>query len=70
MMLHPISEFGRALWLQIRAMAVQNQSFTLGFTVRQIVEMAGESTEVLQALGLTEISDRLVTTLSGEKPNG
>ena len=49
----------------IRAMAVQNQSFTLGFTVREIVEMGGPSDDVLQALGLTEIADRLVTTLSG-----
>lgn len=61
---HPILTPASSL-AAIRAMAVQNQSFTLGFTVRQIVEMAGESTEVLQALGLTEIADRLVTTLSG-----
>lgn len=61
---HPILTQASSL-AAIRAMAVQNQSFTLGFTVRQIVEMGGESTEVLQALGLTEISDRLVTTLSG-----
>jgi ABC-type Mn2+/Zn2+ transport system ATPase subunit len=27
--------------------------------------MGGDSTDVLQTLGLTEISDRLVTTLSG-----
>ena len=62
--IHPILTQASSL-AAIRAMAVQNQSFTLGFTVRQIVEMGGESTEVLQALGLTEISDRLVTTLSG-----
>jgi len=49
----------------IRAMAIQNQSFNLGFTVRQVVEMGGAADEVLQALGLTEIADRLVTTLSG-----
>jgi iron complex transport system ATP-binding protein len=49
----------------MRAMAIQNQSFTLGFTVREIVEMGGDSTDVLQALGLTAIADRLVTTLSG-----
>ena len=61
---HPILTQASSL-AAIRAMAVQNQSFTLGFTVRQIVELGGESTEVLQALGLTEISDRLVTTLSG-----
>jgi len=61
---HPILTDAHAL-AGIRAMAVQNQSFTLGFTVREIVEMGGDSTDVLQALGLTEISDRLVTTLSG-----
>jgi iron complex transport system ATP-binding protein len=61
---HPILTPASAL-ASIRAMAVQNQSFTLGFTVREIVEMGGPSEDVLQALGLTEIADRLVTTLSG-----
>jgi iron complex transport system ATP-binding protein len=61
---HPILTDAHTL-ASIRAMAVQNQSFTLGFTVQEIVEMGGVSTEVLKALGLTEISDRLVTTLSG-----
>ena len=61
---HPILTDAHTL-ASIRAMAVQNQSFTLGFTVQEIVEMGGDSTDVLQALGLTEISDRLVTTLSG-----
>ena len=61
---HPILTDAHTL-AGLRALAVQNQSFTLGFTVREIVEMGGDSTDVLQALGLTEISDRLVTTLSG-----
>ena len=61
---HPILTPASSL-AAIRAMAVQNQSFTLGFTVRQIVGMAGESTQVLHDLGLNEIADRLVTTLSG-----
>jgi iron complex transport system ATP-binding protein len=61
---HPILTDAHTL-ASIRAMAVQNQSFTLGFTVQEIVEMGGDSTDVLQTLGLTEISDRLVTTLSG-----
>ena len=61
---HPILTDAHTL-ASIRAMAVQNQSFTLGFTVQEIVEMGGVATEVLKALGLTEISDRLVTTLSG-----
>jgi iron complex transport system ATP-binding protein len=62
--IHPILTPASAL-ASIRSMAVQNQSFTLGFTVREIVEMGGPSDDVLQALGLTEIADRLVTTLSG-----
>ncbi len=49
----------------IRSMVIQNQSFVLGFTVRQVIEMAGASAEVMKALELTEIADRLVTTLSG-----
>ena len=61
---HPILTSARSL-ADIRAMAIQNQSFNLGFTVRQVVEMGGAADEVLQALGLTEIADRLVTTLSG-----
>ena len=61
---HPILTAASTL-AGIRAMAIQNQSFTLGFTVREIVEMGGDSTEVLKALGLAEIADRLVTTLSG-----
>ena len=61
---HPILTSASSL-ADIRAMAIQNQSFNLGFTVRQVVEMGGAADEVLQALGLTEIADRLVTTLSG-----
>ena len=61
---HPILTSAGTL-AGMRAMAIQNQSFTLGFTVREIVEMGGDSTSVLQALGLTAIADRLVTTLSG-----
>jgi ABC-type cobalamin/Fe3+-siderophores transport system ATPase subunit len=30
-----------------------------------MIEMAGDSTHVIEALGLAEIADRLVTTLSG-----
>jgi ABC-type cobalamin/Fe3+-siderophores transport system ATPase subunit len=46
-------------------MAVQNQSFTLGFTVREVIEMGGDATQLLPALGLSDLADRLVTTLSG-----
>jgi len=61
---HPILISANTL-AGIRAMAIQNQSFTLGFTVREIVQMGGEAEDVLEALGLTDIADRLVTTLSG-----
>jgi iron complex transport system ATP-binding protein len=61
---HPILTSAHTL-AGIRSMVVQNQSFVLGFTVRQVIEMAGASAEVMKALELTEIADRLVTTLSG-----
>lgn len=61
---HPILTSANTL-AGIRAMAIQNQSFTLGFTVREIVQMGGEAEDVLEALGLTDIAERLVTTLSG-----
>ena len=61
---HPILTSASTL-ATLRAMAIQNQSFTLGFTVREIVQMGGDPYDVLEALGLTEIADRLVTTLSG-----
>ena len=40
---HPILTSARQL-AGIRAMAVQNQSFTLGFTVREVIEMGGDAT--------------------------
>jgi iron complex transport system ATP-binding protein len=61
---HPILTPANTL-AGIRSMVVQNQSFVLGFTVRQVIEMAGDSAQVMKALELTEIADRLVTTLSG-----
>jgi len=61
---HPILTSASTL-ATLRAMAIQNQSFTLGFTVREIVQMGGDPDDVLDALGLVEIADRLVTTLSG-----
>ena len=61
---HPILTSASTL-AGIRAMAIQNQSFTLGFTVREIVQMGGDPDDVLEALGLAEIADRVVTTLSG-----
>jgi iron complex transport system ATP-binding protein len=61
---HPILTSAHTL-AGIRSMVIQNQSFVLGFTVRQVIEMAGDAAEVMKALELTEIADRLVTTLSG-----
>jgi len=61
---HPILTAADTL-AGIRSMVIQNQSFVLGFTVRQVIEMAGASAEVMKALELTDIADRLVTTLSG-----
>jgi iron complex transport system ATP-binding protein len=50
---------------KLRSMAIQNQNYTLGFTVKQIIEMAGPSSEIMETLGLTALANRLVTTLSG-----
>ena len=61
---HPILTAADTL-AGIRSMVIQNQSFVLGFTVRQVIEMAGAAAEVMKALELTDIADRLVTTLSG-----
>jgi ABC-type cobalamin/Fe3+-siderophores transport system ATPase subunit len=62
--LHPILTPPSQL-AEIRAVAIQNQSYSLGFTVKQIIEMAGPSEEVMRALELTSLTERQVTTLSG-----
>jgi ABC-type cobalamin/Fe3+-siderophores transport system ATPase subunit len=62
--LHPILTPPSQL-AEIRAVAMQNQSYSLGFTVKQIIEMAGPSEEVMRALELTSLAERQVTTLSG-----
>ena len=61
---HPILTSPAQL-AQIRAVAIQNQSYTLGFTVQQVIEMAGASAQVIQALELTDLAHRQVTALSG-----
>ena len=61
---HPILTAADTL-AGIRSMVIQNQSFVLGFTVRQVIEMAGDAADVMKALELTDIADRLVTTLAG-----
>lgn len=62
--LHPPLTSAKEL-AKLRAMAMQNQFYTLGFSVRQIIEMAGSAQEVLEQLHLTHIAERPVTTLSG-----
>ena len=62
--LHPILTSPLQL-ARIRAVAIQNQRYTLGFTVKQVIEMAGPSEAVMQALDLTTLANRQVTTLSG-----
>lgn len=49
----------------LRSMAVQNQDFALGFTVRQIIEMGGVAEPVIELLDLVDFENQLVTTLSG-----
>jgi iron complex transport system ATP-binding protein len=61
---HPILTSPAEL-AQIRAVAIQNQSYTLGFTVQQVIEMAGASAQVMQALELSALAHRQVTALSG-----
>ena len=62
--LHPILTPPAQL-AQIRAVAIQNQTYSLGFTVKQIIEMAGSAEQVMQELELTALADRQVTSLSG-----
>ena len=62
--LHPPLTSAKEL-AKLRAMAMQNQFYTLGFSVRQIIEMAGLAEEVMDQLHLTHIAERPVTTLSG-----
>jgi ABC-type cobalamin/Fe3+-siderophores transport system ATPase subunit len=50
---------------RLRSLAIQNQSYTLGFSVKEIIEMAGPADKVMQLLDLTSLADRQVTTLSG-----
>ena len=61
---HPILTSPAQL-AKIRAVAVQNQSYTLGFTVQQVIEMAGPSADVMEALELSALAHRQVTALSG-----
>lgn len=49
---------------KMRSMAVQNQFYSLGFSVQEVVEMAGPSDEIISKLALGHLSTRPVTTLS------
>jgi iron complex transport system ATP-binding protein len=60
---HPILTPPRTL-SKIRAMAKQNQFYSLGFSVREVIEMAGNPDEILAVLDLEHLADRAVTTLS------
>jgi len=61
---HPILTSPAQL-AKIRAVAMQNQSYTLGFTVQQVIEMAGPSAQVMEAFALSALANRQVTALSG-----
>ena len=61
---HPILTDPKML-ARMRSMVIQNQIFTVGFTVREVIEMAGPSQTVMKALGIDLLADRYVTTLSG-----
>jgi iron complex transport system ATP-binding protein len=60
---HPILIPAHAL-SKLRAMAKQNQFYTLGFSVREVIEMAGPAEEIISALALGHLVDRPVTELS------
>ena len=61
--LHPILTPPPTL-SKIRAMAKQNQFYSLGFSVREVIQMAGNPDEILAVLDLEHLADRAVTTLS------
>lgn len=60
---HPILTDPKTL-ARMRSMVIQNQIFTVGFTVREVIEMAGPSQAVMKALGIDLLADRYVTNLS------
>lgn len=61
----PTSAYSAKALSKKRAMVIQTPSYNLGFTVRQIISMAGVADKVLKELAITGIANRLVTTLSG-----
>jgi iron complex transport system ATP-binding protein len=61
---HPILTDSKTL-ARMRSMVIQNQIFNVGFTVREVIEMAGPSQSIMKSLGIDQLADRYVTTLSG-----
>jgi len=61
---HPILTAPETL-ARMRSMVIQNQNFSVGFTVREIIEMAGPAEEIMKSLKIEQLADRFVTTLSG-----
>jgi iron complex transport system ATP-binding protein len=61
---HPILTAPETL-ARMRSMVIQNQNFSVGFTVREIIEMAGPAEEIMKSLKIELLADRFVTTLSG-----
>jgi iron complex transport system ATP-binding protein len=60
---HPILTSVQEL-SKIRAMAKQNQFYSLGFSVRDVIEMAGPADKIIMVLRLEHLANRPVTTLS------
>ena len=61
---HPILTAPETL-ARMRSMVIQNQNFSVGFTVREVIEMAGPTEEIMKSLKIEQLADRFVTTLSG-----
>jgi iron complex transport system ATP-binding protein len=61
--IHPILTPAHTL-SKIRAMAKQNQLYSLGFSVREVIEVAGPADEIIGLLALEHLAKRAVTTLS------
>jgi len=61
---HPILTAPETL-ARMRSMVIQNQNFSVGFTVREVIEMAGPTEEIMKSLKIEKLADRFVTTLSG-----
>lgn len=61
--IHPILTPAQDL-SKLRAVAKQNQLYSLGFSVLEVIEMAGPADEIIALLGLGHLVNRPVTTLS------